>query len=119
MTLLRSSGFRFQQVSIDEAFIDISPLGSFHNALSRAEQIQATIRTKLGLSCSIGIAQSKLVAKIASDYKKPAGLTVVEPAGTRDFLAPLPVRKMPGIGKKAELALFNLGIRTIGDQYAE
>jgi len=114
MTLLRSSGFRFQQVSIDEAFLDISPLGSFHNAISLAEQIQATIRTKLGLSCSIGIAQSKLVAKIASDFKKPAGLTVVEPAGTQDFLAPLPVRKMPGIGKKAELALFNLGIRTIG-----
>ena len=59
--------------------------------------------------------QSKLVAKIASDFKKPAGLTVVEPAGTEDFLAPLPVRKMPGIGKKAELALFELGIRTIGD----
>jgi DNA polymerase IV (archaeal DinB-like DNA polymerase) len=92
----------------------VSPLGSFHEAAGLAEQVQATIRTKLGLTCSIGIAQSKLVAKIASDFKKPAGLTVVEPAGTQGFLAPLPVRKIPGIGKKAELALFNLGIRTIG-----
>ena len=115
MTILRSYGFRFQQVSVDEAFLDLSPLGSFRDATSLAEQIQDTIRTRLGLTCSVGIAQSRLVAKTASDFKKPAGLTVVEPAGTRDFLAPLPVRKMPGIGKKAELALFELGIRTIGD----
>jgi DNA polymerase IV (DinB-like DNA polymerase) len=115
MTLLRSIGFRFQQVSIDEAFLDISPLGSFPDAASLAQQIQATIERQLGLTCSIGIAQSKLVAKIASDFKKPAGLTVVEPAGTQDFLAPLPVRKLPGIGRKAELTLFELGIMTVGD----
>jgi DNA polymerase IV (DinB-like DNA polymerase) len=55
------------------------------------------------------------VAKIASDFKKPAGLTIVEPEGTPEFLAPLPVRKIPGIGGKSELALHELGIRTIGD----
>jgi DNA polymerase IV (archaeal DinB-like DNA polymerase) len=115
MAILRSSGFRFQQVSIDEAFLDISQLGSFRDAASFAEQIQATIRTRLDLSCSIGVAQSKLVAKIASDFKKPAGLTIVEPAETMAFLAPLPVRKIPGVGKKAELVLLELGIRTIGD----
>jgi DNA polymerase IV (archaeal DinB-like DNA polymerase) len=115
MTILKSFGFRFQQVSIDEAFLDISPLGSFRDAISHAEQIQTTIKIKTGMTCSIGIAQSKLVAKIASDFKKPAGLTVIEPAGTQHFLASLPVRKMPGIGKKAELALFERGIRTIGD----
>jgi DNA polymerase IV (DinB-like DNA polymerase) len=115
MTILKSFGFRFQQVSIDEAYLDLSPLGSFRDAAALAEQIQATIERNLGLTCSIGIAQSKLVAKIASDFKKPTGLTVVEPAGTQDFLAPLPIRKMPGIGKKAELALFELGIRKIGD----
>jgi nucleotidyltransferase/DNA polymerase involved in DNA repair len=80
-----------------------------------AELIQETIRTRLGLVCSVGVAQSKLVAKIASDFKKTAGLTVVEPAGTQGVLAQLTVRKIPGIGKKAELALFELGIRTIGD----
>lgn len=115
MTILRSTGFRFQQVSIDEAFLDISPLGSFHDAASLAKQIQVTIERKLGLTCSIGIAQSKVVAKIASDFKKPVGLTVVEPAGTQDFLASLPVRKVPGIGRKAELALFELDIKTVGD----
>jgi DNA polymerase IV (archaeal DinB-like DNA polymerase) len=114
MTILRSYGFRFQQVSIDEAFLDVSPLGSFREAATLAEQIQGTIERELGLTSSIGIGQNKLVAKIASDFKKPAGLTVVEPAGTQDFLAPLPVRKIPGIGKKAELALFDLHIRTIG-----
>jgi DNA polymerase IV (archaeal DinB-like DNA polymerase) len=115
MAIIKSFGFRFQQVSIDEAFLDLSPLGSFRDSAALAEQIQTTIERNLGLTCSIGIAQSKLVAKIASDFKKPAGLTVVEPAGTQDFLAPLPIRKMPGIGKKAELALFELGIRKIGD----
>jgi DNA polymerase IV (archaeal DinB-like DNA polymerase) len=114
MTILRSYGFCFQQVSIDEAFLDVTSLGSFRDAASLAEQIQATIERELGLTCSIGIGQSKLVAKIASDFKKPAGLTVVEPSGTQDFLDPLPVRKIPGIGKKAELALFDLGITTIG-----
>jgi DNA polymerase IV (archaeal DinB-like DNA polymerase) len=115
MTLIKSSGFRFQQVSIDEAFLDLSPLGSFHDAAVLAEQIRTTIERKLGLTCSTGIAESKLVAKIASDFKKPGGLTVVEPAETQHFLAPLPIRKIPGIGKKAELALFELGIRTIGN----
>ncbi len=115
MTILQSYGLRFQQVSIDEAFLDLSPLCSFRDAASLAEQIQRTIEEKLGLTCSIGIGETKLVAKIASDFKKPAGLTVVEPAGMQDFLAPLPVRKMPGIGRKAELALFDLDIRSIGD----
>jgi DNA polymerase IV (DinB-like DNA polymerase) len=115
MAILKSCGFRFQQVSIDEAFLDMHTVGGFCEAASFAEQIQATIRTKLGLTCSIGIAQSKLVAKIASDFKKPEGLTVVEPEGTQKFLAPLSVRKIPGIGRKAELVLFELGIRTAGD----
>ncbi len=115
MNILKSTGFRFQQVSIDEAFLDISPLGSFQAAMLFARQIQGVIGEELGLSCSIGIGKSKVIAKIASDFKKPAGLTVVEPAATELFLSPLPVRKIPGIGKKAELALLELGIRTIGE----
>lgn len=115
MTIVRSYGFRFQQVSIDEAFVDISPLGSFSSASALAGQISVEIERDLGITCSVGIAPSKLVAKIASDFKKPRGITVVEPGEMQAFLAPLAVRKIPGIGRKAELALFNLGIRTIGD----
>lgn len=115
MKILKSSGFRFQQVSIDEAYLDLTPLGSFHAAELFAKQLRETIGKELGLSSSIGIAKSKLIAKIASDFRKPAGLTVVEPGATELFLSPLPVRKIPGIGKKAELALFELGIRTIGE----
>jgi len=115
MTILRSYGFRFEQVSIDEVFLDVSPLGSFAAAHTLAGQIKTVIRTNLGLSCSVGMAPAKIVAKIASDFKKPDGLTLVEPDNVAAFLAPMPVRKIPGIGKKSELELHELGIRSIGE----
>lgn len=115
MAILRSSGFRMEQVSIDEAFLDITPLSDFSSAKVFAEEIRETILRSSGLSCSIGIAQSRAIAKIASDFQKPGGLTVVTPPALRDFLDPLPVRKIPGVGKKADGLLFELGIRTIGD----
>ena len=115
MDILQSYGFRMEQVSIDEAFLDLSPVGSFSEAGERANGIKAAIHDQLGLSCSIGIAPSRTVAKIASDFRKPDGLTLVHPAALQDFLNPLPVRKIPGVGKKAEALLFGMGIRTIGD----
>jgi DNA polymerase IV (archaeal DinB-like DNA polymerase) len=115
MEILRSFGFRMEQVSIDEAFLDISALGDFSHAYSLAGEIRAAILDRLGLSCSIGIAPSRAVAKIASDFRKPDGLTIVTPSDLQDFLAPLPVRMIPGVGKKAEGLLFEMGIRTIGD----
>ena len=115
MEILGSYGFPLEQVSIDEAFLDVSPLGNYDEARSLAGVIKTTIQQRLGLSCSIGISPSKLVAKIASDFKKPGGLTVVEPAAVQAFLDPMPVRKIPGIGKKTETALFGQGIRTIGE----
>jgi DNA polymerase IV (DinB-like DNA polymerase) len=115
MEILRSYGFLMEQVSIDEAFLDVSPVGNFPDAQARAEEIRAAILNRLGLSCSIGIAPSRAVAKIASDFKKPNGLTVVPPAALRAFLDPLPVRKIPGVGKKAEALLLEMGIRTVGD----
>jgi DNA polymerase IV (archaeal DinB-like DNA polymerase) len=115
MDILRSSGFRMEQVSIDEAFLDVSPVGTFSMARQCAEEIKSTIQNRLGLSCSIGIAPSRTVAKIASDFRKPDGLTIVQTSSLHDFLNPLPVRKIPGIGKKAETLLFEMGIRTIGD----
>lgn|SRR5208337_1573010 len=115
MEILGSYAYPLEQVSIDEAFLDISPLGNYDEARSLTGEIKTAIYRQLGLSCSIGIAPSKLVAKIASDFKKPDGLTVVEPAAIQEFLDPMPVRKIPGIGKKTETALFELGIRTIGE----
>jgi len=115
MGILRSYGFLMEQVSIDEAFLDISALGNFSLAQTLAEEIKAAIRHRPGLSCSIGIAPSRAVAKIASDFKKPDGLTIVTPLSLQDFLAPLPVRNIPGVGKKAEGLLFEMGIWTIGD----
>jgi DNA polymerase IV (DinB-like DNA polymerase) len=115
MAILRSYGFTLQQVSIDEAFLDVSRLGSFSAARELSSDIKKTVRTRLGLNCSIGVGPGKIIAKIASDFKKPDGLTVVEPGDLEEFLAPLPVRKIPGIGKKSEADLFEIGIKTIGD----
>jgi DNA polymerase IV (DinB-like DNA polymerase) len=115
MTIIRSHGYRFEQVSIDEAFIDVSPVGSFRAAQALAEEIKKEINTRLGITCSVGVAPSKVVAKIASDAKKPDGLTVVDPANVQAFLAPMPVRKIPGIGKKTERELHEMKILTIGE----
>jgi DNA polymerase IV (DinB-like DNA polymerase) len=115
MDLLGSFGYRFLQVSIDEAFLDISPCGSYGAAAMLAVKIQEKIRCRFCLTCSVGVAPGKTVAKIASDYKKPGGLTVVEPQMVKTFLAPLPVRKIPGVGKKSEAQLLELGIRTVSD----
>ena len=115
MAIVKAQGLPFEQVSIDEAFLDVSPLGTFSAATDLAMRIRDTIFTNLGLTCSIGVAPTKVVAKIASDVHKPDGLTVVEPDNLVSFLAPMPVRKIPGIGKKSEAELFDMGIRTIRD----
>jgi len=115
MAILKSHELPFQQVSIDEAFLDVSTLKNYSEATDLAARIRDDIRTQLGLTCSIGIAPTKVVAKIASDVDKPDGLTVVEPENLFSFLAPMPVRKIPGVGRKAEVELFEMGIRTIKD----
>ena len=104
-----------QQVSIDEAFVDISPTP--HNTehpVDIAKRIQENIE-KLGVTCSIGIGTSKTIAKIASDMDKPRGLTVVYPGREKDFLAPLPVRCLSGVGAAAEAELYSHSIETMGD----
>jgi DNA polymerase-4 len=102
------------QVSIDEAFADISP-GRFatQHPIEIAHAIQAKV-AELGVTCSIGLGSSKTVAKIASDMDKPNGLTVVWPGQERQFLAPLPVQTMSGIGRKAAQRLQDMGIKTLG-----
>ncbi len=105
-----------EPVSIDEAFLDVT--GSAR-AIGTGEEIagklKASIREETRLTASVGVASSKLVAKVASDMRKPDGLVVVPPGGEAAFLAPRPVRRLWGIGSKMEEALAKLGIVTIGD----
>ena len=114
MGILRDETPHVQQVSIDEAFLDVSPTAvNLEHPVDVARRIQGRVE-KLGVTCSIGVGTSKTVAKIASDMDKPRGLTVVFPGSERDFLAPLPVRTMSGIGAAAEEKLRARGIRTLG-----
>lgn len=114
MAILRGYAGKFQQVSIDEAYLDLSRAGSLSAAADLARSMKSEIRRQEGLTCSVGIGPNKIVAKIASDFQKPDGLTVVEPGRVREFLAPLPVEKIPGVGKKTGAELHRMGIATIG-----
>ena len=117
MSILRSYSDKFEQVSIDEAFIDITTkINSSKNEIEKvAAAIKTEIREKEKLSCSIGVASNKLVAKIASDFKKPDGLTIIENGREKDFLSQLPVRKLTGVGAKTEAVLKEMGVNTIGE----
>ncbi len=104
-----------QPVSIDEAFLDVTP-GEFadEDPVAIAERIRARV-AELGITCSAGLATSKTVAKIASDYQKPDSLTIVSPGTEAAFLAPLPVSVMSGIGPQTVGRLERLGVVTLGD----
>jgi len=104
-----------EEASIDEAYFDLSFAGSFEAAADICRQIKREIREKERLTGSIGLGPNKLIAKIASDFQKPDGLTVVTAAEAENFLAPLPVRKIPGIGPKTEQSLARLGIKSVRD----
>jgi DNA polymerase IV len=105
-----------EPISIDEAFLDISGcLRLLGSPRVIAIAIKEKIRTEIGLTASIGIAPSKFIAKIASDLQKPDGLVIVTKEQTVDFLKPLPISKMWGVGKKTEPLLLKYGIKTIGD----
>lgn len=116
MKALRVFTERFEQISIDEAFMDLTgKVESFEEGTALALKIKQDVKAKTQLTCSIGVAPNKAVAKIASDFKKPDGLTVVPPEKVREFLAPLPVNKISGIGKKSTEFLNEKGINTIGE----
>jgi len=106
-----------QAASIDEAYLDVSPGATGEDPVEVARRIQHEV-DGLGITCSIGVAATKTVAKIASDHDKPHGITIVRPGEEAAFLSPLPVRAMPGIGGKTAERLEALGIRTLG-QLAE
>jgi len=103
-----------EMVSIDEAYLDLSGTERLHGPpLAAADKLLRTITQSTGLPCSGGLAPTRLVAKVASDQAKPRGLVWVPPGMEAHFLAPLPIRKIPGIGEVTERALCALGIETV------
>lgn len=112
--LLRRYSSRVTPFSIDEAAMTLDNVSDV-DARGRATAIQAALRDELGLPASIGVATTRVVAKIATDRAKPAGIVLVRADDVEAFLAPLPVRAIPGVGPKTEVTLHGLGITTIGD----
>ena len=105
-----------EPISIDEAFLDVSGTEAHYGPPAQlAQTLQDRIERELRLSASLGVAANKLVAKIASDYRKPHGITVVPPGEEAAFLAPLPIRRLWGVGEVTARELAKLGVETIGD----
>lgn len=116
MKILRKYADKFEQWGIDEAFLGVSSkVRDFEDATRLAQKIKQEIYEMEGLTCSIGVGPNKLVAKMASDFEKPNGLTLVEEKDVETFLAPLPVNKLLWVGKKTAQKLNAIGVRTIGD----
>ncbi len=115
MKVLRGFADMFEQTSIDEAFLDVSKrCASFDEARELAQNMKVEVKATEGLTVSVGIAPNKSIAKMASDMNKPDGLTVVRPEEVNQFLEPLPVDKISGVGKKTAKFLTELGIQTVG-----
>jgi DNA polymerase-4 len=107
---------KLEMVSIDEAYVDMTGTERLHGPpLRAAHALHETMKATTDLNCSIGIGTSRLIAKVCSDQAKPNGVLFVLPGGEVEFLAPLDVRKIPGVGKVMEKRLQDQGIRTVGD----
>lgn len=105
-----------QAVSIDEAYLDVTDhLGEAGTATAVAKEIRRRVREERGLTVSVGVGPSRLIAKIASDFNKPDGLTVVRPEKVQAFLDPLPVRRLHGVGPATERALAELKVQTVAE----
>jgi len=116
MGILRRYSDKFEQWGIDEAFLDVtSKVNDYAAAEALARQIKDEIYARQGLTCSVGIGPNKLIAKIASDFQKPNGVTVVKQEDVEEFLAPLPVRKLLWVGRKTGQKLENMDVKTVGD----
>ena len=105
-----------ERTGMDEGYLDVGEVAAdYGRARAVAEAVQAAVRGATSLTCSLGVAPCKVVAKVASDARKPGGLVVVPSGREAAFLAPLAVRRLPGVGPKAEERLRAAGIETIGD----
>jgi DNA polymerase-4 len=104
-----------ERTGLDEGYLDLGEVATdFLAARHHAEAVQAAVRGATSLTCSLGVATCKVVAKVASDRRKPGGLTVVRPGREASFLAPFDVRLLPGVGPRAEARLLAAGVTTIG-----
>ncbi len=116
MAILADFSPFLEPVGIDEAYLDVTGFESLHGTIRQmALKIKKRVKDELGLVASIGIASCKIVAKVASDHSKPDGLIEVPAGQEADFFTPLPIGKLPGIGKKTEQVLKGLGIATLGE----
>ncbi len=116
MDLIKRFADKFEQVSIDEAFIDVSKrVKNYDEALALAAKLKLEMKEKVGLPCSIGISTNKLVAKMASETAKPNGIRVVKEDDAAEFLSKKPVGDLYGVGRKMGKVLEDFGYRTIGD----
>ncbi len=113
MSILRGFSEKIKQVSIDEAYLVPFNLSNFEDTVLCAHKIKDEIKQQEEITCSVGIGPNKLVAKIASGFQKPDGLTIVRPENVQDFLFPLPVSVIPYIGKKTTEALKEMGINKV------
>src|SRR5215470_9831664 len=105
-----------EPLSLDEAYLDITRNKTgLPTATQVARTIREQIRTELNLTASAGVAPNKFLAKIASDWRKPDGLFVIQPEEVQSFLSPLPVSRLPGVGKVTEQKLCDLEIKTVAD----
>jgi DNA polymerase-4 len=106
---------RIERTGLDEGYLDLGVVATdFTRARAVAAAVQTSVRATTSLTCSLGVSTSKVVCKIASDRRKPGGITVVPPGKEAGFLAPLPVRLLPGVGPRAEERLTRAGVETIG-----
>jgi len=115
MKIIKEFADIFEYVGRDEAYLDVSKRtdGDFIKASHLAQQIKNLIREKIKLTCSVGVSPNKLLSKIASDYKKPDGLTIVAPDNISEFMETIETRDIPGIGKKTQEKLEEQKVKTI------
>ena len=116
MEILNSFSPLVEQVSIDEAYLDVSGVARLYGSpKSIATKIKEEIKKATSLTCSIGIAPNKLLAKIASDTQKPDGLTIIPPDKVHSIVREIDIEKVPGVGRKTCQRLASLGVRKLGD----
>jgi DNA polymerase IV (DinB-like DNA polymerase) len=116
MSVIGTYADRFEHVGIDECYLDVSErAGSFEEARCLAQEIKNDVKKQTQLSCSIGVAPNKMLAKIASDLHKPGGVTVIQPGRAAESIAGMDAARIPGIGPKTSERLGELDVKTIGD----